>query len=163
MTEARRPDLQLHALLLCDYAMTAQDGKISAIGIFSQITVSRLPAVHGRLFVVAIMEAAAGRHELAMQVISPSGESLLATIDLTCSSMICVCGGSVSSLACCSSVPQPSSNASPDRTLNRCSIAHEVPRPLIGFGPGGAPLAGGSAPAWSQTFLPERPPRRRVR
>jgi hypothetical protein len=78
MTEARRPDLQLHALLLCDYAMTAQDGKISAIGIFSQITVSRLPAVHGRLFVVAIMEAAAGRHELAMQVISPSGESLLA-------------------------------------------------------------------------------------
>jgi hypothetical protein len=72
-------DLQLHALLLCDYAMTAQDGKLSAVGIFSQITVARLPAVHGRLFVVAIMEAVPGSHDLSMQVISPSGESLLAS------------------------------------------------------------------------------------
>jgi hypothetical protein len=71
-------DLQLHALLLCDYAMTAQDGKLSAVGIFSQITVARLPAVHGRLFVVAIMEAVPGSHDLSMQVISPSGDPLLA-------------------------------------------------------------------------------------
>ena len=36
------PRLELHTLVLCDHAITAQDGKISAIGIFSQITVSRL-------------------------------------------------------------------------------------------------------------------------
>ncbi len=70
-------DLELHALLLCDYALTSQDGKLSAVGIFSQITVARLPAIHGRLFVVAIMVAVPGQYDLSMQVISPTGESLL--------------------------------------------------------------------------------------
>ena len=67
----------LNALLLCDYALTAQDGKLSAMGIFSQINVSRLPAVHGRCFVVAILEADPGRHDLTLQLISPSGTPLL--------------------------------------------------------------------------------------
>ncbi|HET9879204.1 MAG TPA: hypothetical protein VFQ81_07890 [Candidatus Limnocylindria bacterium] len=71
-------DLQLHTLLLCDYALTAQDGKLSAMGIFSQINVSRLPAVHGRAFVVAILEADPGRHEMSLQLISPGGSPLLA-------------------------------------------------------------------------------------
>jgi hypothetical protein len=71
------PDLQLHSLLLCDYALTAQDGKISAIGIFSQINVARLPAAHGRCFIVAILEAAPGTHELSFQVIGPSGQPSL--------------------------------------------------------------------------------------
>jgi hypothetical protein len=70
-------DLELHALLLCDYALTAQDGKISAVGVFSQITVSRLPATHGRCFIVAILEAAPGPHDLAIQVVSPSGRPTL--------------------------------------------------------------------------------------
>jgi|SRR5215210_5167249 len=70
-------DLELHTLLLCDYAITAQDGKISAIGVFSQITVSRLPATHGRCFIVAILEAAPGSHELTIQVVSPSGRPTL--------------------------------------------------------------------------------------
>ena len=67
-------DLQLHTLLLCDYAMTAQDGKISAVGVFSQINVGRLPAAHGRCFIVAILEASPGPHELTLQVLSPSGK-----------------------------------------------------------------------------------------
>jgi hypothetical protein len=70
-------DLQLHTLLLCDYALTAQDGKISAIGVFSQINVARLPATHGRCFIVAILEAAPGPHELSLQVVSPSGKESL--------------------------------------------------------------------------------------
>ena len=70
-------DLSLHSLLLCDYALTAQDGKISAIGIFSQINVMRLPATHGRCFIVAIFEARPGRHELSFQVIAPSGKATL--------------------------------------------------------------------------------------
>jgi hypothetical protein len=70
-------DLQLHTLLLCDYAMTAQDGKISAIGVFSQINVARLPAAHGRCFIVAILEASPGPHELSLQVLSPSGKPSL--------------------------------------------------------------------------------------
>jgi hypothetical protein len=70
-------DVELHTLLLCDYALTAQDGKISAVGIFSQINVARLPAAHGRCFIVAILEASAGPHELTIQVISPSGKPSL--------------------------------------------------------------------------------------
>ena len=70
-------DLQLHTLLLCDYALTAQDGKISAIGVFSQINVGRLPATHGRCFIVAILEATPGPHELTLQVLSPSGKPTL--------------------------------------------------------------------------------------
>ena len=70
-------DLQLHTLLLCDYAITAQDGKISAIGVFSQINVARLPATHGRCFIVAILEASPGPHELTIQVVSPTGRPSL--------------------------------------------------------------------------------------
>jgi hypothetical protein len=71
-------DLELHTLLLCDYAITAQDGKISAIGVFSQINVQRLPAAHGRCFIVAILEATPGRHDMTIQVVSPSGRPTLA-------------------------------------------------------------------------------------
>src|ERR687895_2876414 len=69
--------VQLHTLLLCDYAMTAQDGKISAVGVFSQINVGRLPATHGRCFIVAILEATPGAHELTFQVVSPTGKATL--------------------------------------------------------------------------------------
>jgi hypothetical protein len=70
-------DVQLHTLLLCDYALTAQDGKISAVGVFSQINVNRLPATHGRCFIVAILEATPGEHELSFQVVAPSGTPTL--------------------------------------------------------------------------------------
>jgi hypothetical protein len=71
------PRIALTTLLLCDYALTAQDGKISAIGLFSQINVARLPAVHGRLFIVAVLEADPGTYELSLQVVAPSGASIL--------------------------------------------------------------------------------------
>ncbi|MGH2429420.1 MAG: DUF6941 family protein [Candidatus Limnocylindria bacterium] len=70
-------DLELHSLLLCDYALTAQDGKISAIGVFSQINVARMPATHGRCFIVAMLEAEPGPHELSINVVAPSGKSTL--------------------------------------------------------------------------------------
>lgn len=70
-------DLALNTLLLCDYALTAKDGKISAVGVFSQINVARLPASHGRCFIVAILEATPGPHELSLQVVAPSGKQTL--------------------------------------------------------------------------------------
>jgi hypothetical protein len=69
--------LGLRTLLLCDHALTGQDGKISAIGIFGQINVARLPAVHPRLFIVAVLDAEPGTHDLTLQVVSPRGEPLL--------------------------------------------------------------------------------------
>ena len=70
--------LELHSLLLCDHAITAQDGKVSAIGLFSQINVTRLPTVYGRFFIVAVLEADPGLHQLTFQVIGPSGQPMLA-------------------------------------------------------------------------------------
>jgi hypothetical protein len=69
--------LILRTLLLCDHALTAQDGKISAIGIFGQINVARLPAVHPRMFIVAVLDAEPGTHDLTLQVIGPSGSPIL--------------------------------------------------------------------------------------
>jgi hypothetical protein len=70
--------LELHSLLLCDHAITAQDGKVSAIGLFSQINVTRLPTVYGRFFIVAVLEADPGQHQLTFQVLGPSGQPMLA-------------------------------------------------------------------------------------
>jgi hypothetical protein len=72
------PRLELHSLLLCDHAITAQDGKVSAIGLFSQINVTRLPTTYGRLYIVAVLEADAGPHQVTLQVLSRAGEPLLA-------------------------------------------------------------------------------------
>ena len=69
--------LELHSLLLCDYALTAKDGKISAVGIFSQINVPQLPAIHGRLFVVAVLAADPGPYPLMLQIVAPSGAEVL--------------------------------------------------------------------------------------
>jgi hypothetical protein len=74
---AETPRLELVTLVLCDYALTAQDGKVSAIGIFSQINVSRLPAVHPRLFMVAMLDAEPGAHALTIGVVGPSGSQVL--------------------------------------------------------------------------------------
>ena len=71
------PRIELTTLLLCDYAMTSQDGKISAIGIFSQINVNRLPVSHPRLFIVAVLEAEPGPYEIRLQVVSPEGNQVL--------------------------------------------------------------------------------------
>ena len=71
------PRIELTTLLLCDYALTSQDGKISAIGMFSQISVQKLPQAHPRLFIVAVMEADPGPYELHLQVVSPQGAPLL--------------------------------------------------------------------------------------
>jgi len=72
------PRVELHSLLLCDHAITAQDGKVSAIGVISQINVTLLPTTYGRLFIVAVLEADAGEHALTLQVVSPAGQPLLA-------------------------------------------------------------------------------------
>ncbi len=71
------PRLDLHSLLLCDHAITAQDGKVSAIGLFSQINVTRLPTTYARLFIVAVLEADPAEHNVSLQVVSPNGEALL--------------------------------------------------------------------------------------
>ena len=69
--------IEVVSILLCDYAITSRDGKVSAIGIFSQINVHRLPVAHGRFFIVAVLEADPGQHDLHLQVVTPTGAGAL--------------------------------------------------------------------------------------
>lgn len=64
--------------VLCDHALVAQDGKVSLVGIFRNISVSDLPAQHPRMFVVAILGLDAGQHAVAVRLRDPDGHPALA-------------------------------------------------------------------------------------
>ncbi len=70
-------DPRIRAALLCDYAITGQDGKVSAIGIFSNITFASLPANYPRFFVVIIASVDAGPHVARLQLVGPSSEDMI--------------------------------------------------------------------------------------
>ena len=75
-------DVRLKAL--CDHALVGQDGKVSLVGIFRNISVSALPAQHPRMFVVAVLGLEAGTHQVLVRLQGPDGEgSLSAPPELT--------------------------------------------------------------------------------
>jgi hypothetical protein len=59
--------------VLCDHAIVGQDGKVSLVGIFRNISVSDLPAQHPRMFVVAVLGLDAGAHAVAVRPRDPEG------------------------------------------------------------------------------------------
>jgi hypothetical protein len=63
--------------LLCDYALTSQDGKVSVIGIFSTITFASLPATYPRFYVAAILALDPGQYAAQLQLITPTGADML--------------------------------------------------------------------------------------
>ncbi|MDP9265214.1 MAG: hypothetical protein M3O91_03715 [Chloroflexota bacterium] len=70
------PELRLAAL--CDHALVAQDGKVSLLGIFRNISVSGLPAQHPRMFLVAILGLEPGSHRVVVQLRRPDGAEAMA-------------------------------------------------------------------------------------
>ncbi len=58
---------------LCDHALVAQDGKVSLLGIFRNISVSGLPAQHPRMYLVCILTLPAGPHTVTVQLLRPDG------------------------------------------------------------------------------------------
>jgi hypothetical protein len=58
---------------LCDHALVAQDGKVSLIGIFRNISVSALPAQHPRMYLVAILGLEPGAHVVTVELRRPDG------------------------------------------------------------------------------------------
>ena len=58
---------------LCDHALVGQDGKVSLLGIFRNISVSALPAQHPRMYLVAVLELAAGAHRVTVELRRPDG------------------------------------------------------------------------------------------
>ena|SRR5258708_4850176 len=71
----RKSMAKLHAELiaLADYAMNAEDKKLSVIGIFDKVFVKALPSHHPRMsFVVTVAGEPRLREEMKMKVLSPS-------------------------------------------------------------------------------------------
>jgi hypothetical protein len=65
------------AALLCDYALTSDDGKLSAMGIFSNINFPALPNAYPRFFVVIILALDRGRHSVRIGIVDPIGQQVL--------------------------------------------------------------------------------------
>jgi hypothetical protein len=63
--------------LLCDYALTGLDHKLSLIGLFNNINFPSLPAAYPQLFVVFILTLERGEHRLRLGIVDPTGQHML--------------------------------------------------------------------------------------
>jgi hypothetical protein len=69
--------LKLNRFETCDYAMIAQDGKLSVIGIFDRIFVRSLPAQHPSMcFVVVARGEPGSEHKIKLVTTGPSGNKI---------------------------------------------------------------------------------------
>lgn len=76
MIMADNPKVQL--MTLCDYAITAKDGKLSLIGLFDRIFTKQLPTRYSRFFLVAVLQGEAGQEfPVSLSITNPQGEDLL--------------------------------------------------------------------------------------
>jgi uncharacterized protein DUF6941 len=65
---------EIRLAALCDHALVGQDGKVSLLGIFRNISVSGLPAQHPRMFLVAILGLEVGSHSVVVRLLRPDGQ-----------------------------------------------------------------------------------------
>lgn len=63
--------------VLCDYALTSQDGKLSVLGIFSQMNMAQLPAVTPPYFAVVVLSLDVGNYSVRFGVVDPVGQQVL--------------------------------------------------------------------------------------
>ena len=72
------PEIKIAAL--CDHALVGQDGKVSLLGIFRNISVSSLPAQHPRMYVVAVLGLDPGQHDVVVRLMRPDGNPAMADV-----------------------------------------------------------------------------------
>ena len=68
---------EIRLAALCDHALVGQDGKVSLLGIFRNISVSGLPAQHPRMFLVAILGLDVGPHSVVVKLLRPDGQQAM--------------------------------------------------------------------------------------
>jgi hypothetical protein len=68
---------EIRLAALCDHALVGQDGKVSLMGIFRNISVSGLPAQHPRMFLVAILGLDVGPHSVVVKLLRPDGQQAM--------------------------------------------------------------------------------------
>lgn len=64
---------EVRIAVVCDHALVGQDGKLSLLGIFRNISVSDLPAQHPRMFLVAVLGLEQGQHAVVVRLLDPEG------------------------------------------------------------------------------------------
>ena len=73
--------MEIDLALTADAATIDSSGKLNLLGIFDRITVHHFPAQHGRISLVLRFiggPADAGIHELAIRLLGPDGEEIVA-------------------------------------------------------------------------------------
>ncbi|HET8569652.1 MAG TPA: hypothetical protein VFM93_11795 [Candidatus Limnocylindria bacterium] len=70
------PEVRL--AVLCDHAIVGQDGKVSVLGVFRNISVMGLPAQHPRMYLVAILGLDTGGHAVEVRLRGPDGGAAMA-------------------------------------------------------------------------------------
>ncbi len=68
---------EIRLAALCDHALVGQDGKLSMVGIFRNITVTTLPAQHPRMYLVAVLGLEPGKHEVVVRLVRPDGAAVM--------------------------------------------------------------------------------------
>ena len=68
---------EIRLAALCDHALVGQDGKVTLIGIFRNISVTGLPAQHPRMFLVAILGLDVGAHSVVVRLLKPDGQQAM--------------------------------------------------------------------------------------
>jgi hypothetical protein len=63
--------------VLCDYALTSQDGKLSVLGIFSQMNMAQLPGITPPYFAVVVLSLDPGNYSVRFGVVDPVGQQVL--------------------------------------------------------------------------------------
>ncbi len=63
--------------VLCDHALFSKDDKLSIIGIFDRIMVPGVPVQHPHFFVVAVFDMAPGDYTVSLELLDPTGHSVL--------------------------------------------------------------------------------------
>ena len=73
-----RKDLKVEFVLFCDYAYTAEGGKLSIVGMFETIFVGELPASHPEMFlVVHLLGGENAEHNIKLKIIDPRRKDLV--------------------------------------------------------------------------------------
>ncbi|MGI8824032.1 MAG: DUF6941 family protein [Chloroflexota bacterium] len=67
----------IKAAFICDYALTSDDGKLSAMGIFSNINFPTMPNAYPRFFVVIILSLDEGGHPVSLGIVDAFGQQML--------------------------------------------------------------------------------------
>jgi len=68
---------EVRIAVVCDHALVGQDGKLSLLGIFRNISVSDLPAQHPRMFLVAVLGLEQGQHAVVVRLLDPEGTAAM--------------------------------------------------------------------------------------